>query len=399
MQRRQFLAATFANAAAIATLSGCGGGGVAAVHFRLIATDDKSLSIRNGPVIADDGTVAFAAVSFGKSSVIVFGDGESMTRQAVGGARNSNISHLAICSAGDIVYAEHYPTSSSYPRLQYSHMRLDTRATLFEGPISTVRMSSNGTVAAHLYSDDTFFRGPAAGPLSLLEPMRGEYLQTRDGYHSYDVNDAGEVVAHVGYIDGHAREGVLVLDEPGAPVSSLRAVLQRVGVSPESVAINNHGQVAFALNETALVYYFNPPFPTRLSVESATSSQLFLPGVYVATPAPIGMPVRFNRIASQRAGYSDFAFVDINDEGTVVFRARVGARPGVVPGTAGLFRGGDPIADLIVFDGQVLVVDGTAHVMREPYVPQLNNANQLAFRTGRPESGFSIWRVYLPPRV
>jgi len=354
-----------------------------------------ALSIRGAPAIADDGTVAFAGVSFGKASVIGFGDGVSMSTQAVGGALNSTIMALGICSAGDIVFVEGRPASAGFPpRLRHSHTRLDTRTTLLEAPIYSVCMSSNGTVAAYIddHSSSAFYRGPAAGPLSVVQRMQGDFFNGHS--FRYDVNDAGEVAAAINYMDSIPRQGVLVLSKPGAPLASLTAVLQRVRVAPTSVAINNRGQVAFTLNETVLVHYFTPPFPTPFSDVGPTSTQLLIPGVYVATPAPIGTPVRLDQIAS-RASYGLFGEVDINDEGTVVFRASLGT----TRAPSGLFRGGNPLADLIVFDGEVLVIDGAPRVMTQPVSPQLNNGNQLAFLTGTAETGFSIWRVYLPPRV
>jgi hypothetical protein len=184
--------------------------------------------------------------------------------------------------------------------------------------------------------------------------------------------------------------GILIFDTPGDDLSSIETTVERmgVGVQPE-LSMNNLGQVAFALETNITINYFDPPLPGG---GAPAGSQMLTEGIYIATPSPYGTPFSYTQIADTTGAFDEFGQVRLNDNGTIVFEARVEVSPGVFEW--GLFTGGDPVNDLLVRTGVNTEINGQNNFFSIIRMGDLNHQDQLTFQT----SDFNttdqiVWRV------
>lgn len=426
MRSHQYLATIGSAVVAAVFLAACGGGStVGPEHFRLIATEFagglRLIDGRLPPAIDESGRVAFMGQIAPTDNRAVFvGDGGPLSVADTQAAGYNGIQAVQLSSGGGVVFLDHARPSGPVPPrvgVYRTDLRGSAYTTLLEEEVHPsaagfpLRMSGNGTVAFSTINDGrgAVYRGPAAGPVTALRDgtchVYTDCSATFYNSGQLDVNDAGTAAVQMEYNDGYLYRGILVFDTPGETFPTLEATVQRqdVGVQP-ALAINNRGQVAFALTTSITIDYFTPPFPTSTG-GPPTSSQTFGPGVYLASPAPIGTPIKFTQIASATDGYTSFGDVDVNDAGVVVFEASHGGRRGI-------FTGNNPAVDKVAITGEPMMIGGRWHYFSSVRLGQLNNRNQVAIRTialsfpralGSPadaglDTDRQIWRIDMPAR-
>jgi len=390
--------------ATAAAVVACGGSGVAPENFKLIAhqfVDDVEFihgTVRTA--LAEDGKVAFSGIRstpHGQQAVFV-GSGEALAVVTTYVAGYSDVQALQISAAGELAFIAHRNVRTTQYRGLYRTDTLSSQyVTLHEGvaqwnsnadgptPPKRIRMAANGMLGfgTNINGNGGIYRVPAAGMPELLRAASGTYYNNG----ALDVNDAGTVCVQMEYMDPNSglSRGLLVFDTPGDTLATIETTLMNAGVGVQPrVAMNNAGQVAFALNDTVTIHYYTPPLPGG-GMPSGT--QTLQPGVYLATPVPFGTPFTYTLIASNADGYSDFGEIDLNDQGVVVFEARYA-------GQTGVFSGSDPITDRIAMTNRLLVVDGEINVFNEVRLGQLNNQNQVSLFTNDTITGRrKVWRV------
>ncbi len=353
--------------------------------------------------IAENGDVVFAGTSVpGGSSVLFVGDGvnpPSVIDYAAGGY--DDIAAPQIDAAGNIAFVG---TRNAAPDDFRGVYRTDTTgssySTVFEAeltfdpnpkpPQPRLAMSGNGTIAFSnvVSATGAIWTAPAGGPATVLRQSTGIFFNNQ----AFDVNDAGATAVQMEYTDPNngLSRGILVFDTPGDDLSSIETTVERVsvGVQPK-LAINNLGQVAFALNNDITINYFDPPLPGG---GAPAGSQMLTKGVYIATPSAFGTPFTYTQIADTAGAFESFNEIRFNDNGTVVFEATFEISPGNTE--FGLFTGGDPVNDLLIRTGVDTVINGQNNFFSIIRLGDLNHQDQLTFQT----SDFNttdqiVWRV------
>jgi len=351
--------------------------------------------------IAADGTVIFIAGALPSGALQIFGGtGGALTTVNTTAAGYSNISSIQISALGDVVFvARREGGADDYNGVYHSTLGGGPFTTLYEvvnGPFPVdppprprVRMAENGTIAfsAIVNGDGAIYRGLADNPIEELRAGSGTFFNTQQ----FDVNSAGMVAVQMEYTDPNMglSRGILNFESPGQGLDEITTTVERVsvGVQP-TLAVNDNGQVAFALNTSITINYFDPPFPGG---GNPNGSQMLGPGVYLATPSAFGTPFTFTQIASTADGYTTFGDVDVNDNGVVVFEA------GLAGGDSGIFFGNNPIDHMIARTGVDTTINGEDHFFSIVRLGQLNNSNQLSFQTSDFETTDQIvWRVTIP---
>ena len=143
-------------------------------------------------------------------------------------------------------------------------------------------MSGNGTIAFSniVNGSGAFYTAPAGGAATVLRQGSGTFFNNQ----ALDVNDAGAGAMQMEYTDPNhgLSRGILVFDTPGDDLSSIETTVERTGVGVQPrLSINNLGQVAFALDTSVTINYFNPPLPGG---GAPAGSQMLTEGIYLATP-------------------------------------------------------------------------------------------------------------------
>ena len=250
-----------------------------------------------------------------------------------------------------------------------------------------IGFSPNGTVAFTQISNGlgAIYRGPAAGPVSILRSGNGTFYNTG----GLDVSDAGRVAVQMEYSDGIAgglMRGILLFDTPEQDKSTVYTAIEKLSVGAQPlVAVNASGDVAFSLNEA-------------VAFTIAGTSYSVGPGVFRATPTLFNTAKAITPIVDASGPYCRFGAVDINDSGTVVFEAAIagGARctpAGTVADYDGLFKGPSSITDRIVFGDESRL--GTHQHYDSVRLGEINNSGQVAFLTearSHPVDPVAVWR-------
>ena len=136
-----------------------------------------------------------------------------------------------------------------------------------------IGLSANGTVAFSQITNGSgsLYRGPVAGPVSVLRSGTGTFFNTQ----TLDVSDAGRVAAQMEYVDGFAgglMRGILIFDQPEQDKAVIDTAIEKLGVGTQPpLAINASGEVAFSL-------------ASDVSFPIGTTVYNFPAGVYRATP-------------------------------------------------------------------------------------------------------------------
>jgi hypothetical protein len=310
----------------------------------------------------------------------------------------NEVRSVAIDNAGNVAFVAHRTQESNSYRGVY-------KTTVAAAPIATyhedlqgpnapetrfVAMSGNGTVAfSNLTSSangGAVHRGPINGSPSVLRSWSGTFYNTQMS----DVNDSGTVATQFEYGSpvGPLSRGILVMDTPEQTITQVKTVIEQTGVGVQPMpSMNNLGQVAFSLDETITMNFYNTPNVFGSGLASSITLQ---PGVYVAEPALLGQtPRSITQIANLDGDYKSFGRVVINDNGIVLFEASLDSET-----SSGIFSGADPVADLLVKTGQVLESGPVLSVIE---LGDLNNNNQFTFLTsqfGAP--GRSVWVATIP---
>jgi hypothetical protein len=270
-----------------------------------------------------------------------------------------------------------------------------TLSTYFENcPSSSVGVvgrdigfSPNGTVAFSQITNGlgAIYRGPAAGPVTILRSGTGTFYNTGN----LDVSDAGRVAVQMEYSDGFAgglMRGILLFDTPEQDKLTMDTAIEKMGIGEQPpLAVNASGQVAFALNDTVV-------FPI------AGTTYTVGPGVYRATPTLFNTAKSITKITDDSGPYCRFGAVDINDSGTVVFEAALdsGTHCTVTSSAAnydGIFMGPNSSTDQLVIFGDTRL--GAHQHFDSIHLGEINNTGQVAFLTELSASTVdpvAVWR-------
>ena len=342
------------------------------------------------PALADNGTVVVAAegrleVGDGASLAAVDLDTEGLVIQA--GSFSARA--LQVRNGGDVVFVANRPVSDAcegpggargayYTDTMGSSITALTETCAFDTPDvgavgPHIAMSPNGTVAFSqiVNGNGALYRGPAAGPVSVLRSGTGEFFNTQE----IDVNDAGRVPVQMEYFDGFAGgllRGILVFDTPEQAKADIDTAVEKLGIGNQpSLAINSDGIVAFATN-------------SNFSMPIGGTTYNFDAGVYRADPTQFNTPKMLTLVADRSGDFCNFGRVDIDDGGTVVFEAQV------VGELSGCVRGFDTVMDGIFYGPNItrdrIVVRGDNALEGHQFfdnirLGELNNAGQLSFLT------------------
>ncbi len=356
------------------------------------------------PSIAENGEVVFAGTTIPGNTPSFF-VGNGVGALDVAGYSTSGYTNPAVVKIDAVGNLAFVGTRTAAPHDFRGIYRTNTTgtsySTVFEveqvfgpppipSPQSRLSMSGNGTIAFSniVNGDGELYRAPQGGPAQILRAGSGTFFNNQ----RFDVNDSGAVAIQMEYTDPNngLSRGILLFDTPGEGLASIETAVERtsVGVQPK-LALNNLGQVAFILESNITINYFAPPLPGG---GSPNGSQSLSPGIYTSTPSAFGTPFAFTKIADTSGAFDEFGEIRFNDNGTVVFEARVEVSPGNFEW--GLFTGGDPVNDLLVRTGVNTVINGQNNFFSLIRLGDLNHQDQITFQT----SDFNttdqrVWRV------
>lgn len=248
---------------------------------------------------------------------------------------------------------------------------------------SRVALSPNGTVAYStiVNGDGAIYRHGIEGASTVLREGTGFFYNNQ----RLDVNDAGEVVIQMEYFDptrGLAR-GLPIFDAFNQSTSEINTAVEKMDVGTRvQPSINASGEVAFSLNSTSTMTFYDPPDDAMGTVVAVVT---LTPGVYIVTPTAFGEPPIYTQIVDTSTGFDSFGSeVQLNENGVVVFR---GIK---TSGGSGLYFGPDPVADKILEPGDVM--DG--RLFSIVIMGELNDSNQLSMITSDFYStDRQVWRV------
>lgn len=382
--------------------------------FQEIASGfDISSHVR--PAIANNGNVAFiAGVDTNDARVVIedmgvlsaidlssFGLGLELSSSIVGRS-------VQIRDEGDVVFlaSKTVPNAVCFTGQQKGAYATDTAGSFLipyvEGcfgpdgsPKSDIAMSENGTVAFSSIKngDGSIYRGSVSGPIAELRNGSGIFFNTRQ----LDVNNAGRVPVQMEYVDGFVgglMRSVLLFDSLNQDKEDLDVAIEKMGIGDQpAIAINASGQVALS-------------FARNASVTFMGGSQIIEAGVYVATPNPFNSalnnaPTNLVKIADTSGDYCSFGNVDINDDGRVVFEAKLDDGLGDCLSTFdktydGIFMGEDSVFDRVVTRGDDGL--GTHEFFDSVRLGELNNQGQVTLLSTYSEplvEPVKVWRVDL----
>ncbi len=344
------------------------------------------------PALSDNGTVVFAGRNGPGDERVFSGNGMApIVSIDPSTAGLSDVSSLQVIDTGAVALVAETGMGINRARGVYiTDIAGSGFSTIYEGMLMStmtppvnrnVAVSPNGTLAFStiVNGDGAIYRGPIAGPVSVLREGTGTFFNTK----RLDVNDAGQVPIQMEYFDptrGLAR-GILIFDSPAQATSDIVTAVEKqsIGTQPEP-AINSAGQVAFVLNNNATATFYDPPDDASGAVVEVIN---FTPGVYVATPTAFGQPSSVTQLVDASSGFTNYQDVDINDEGVVVFEASH-------PTGFGIFTGPDVVADKIIQVGDVM----GALLFSFVTLGELNNAGEVSIIT----SDFNttdrqVWRI------
>ncbi len=334
-----------------------------AYTFQLIAdTTGEFLSFGGVPAINENGAVAFKAFLSDERQRILRGNGSAPTTIATtsSAALIDFGQRMPIDSAGRVTFLGS-PTAGGQGVFRGSGGALETLITT-GAPFSELfdpSVSPNGNVALAVRrasGDLTLFRGPAAGPLDEIPNLADEFsnLNTRPA-----VNDDG-LVAFVA--TGESRS-VFTVDTSDVFTELASDVTTR---ATDNVSINALGQVAVI---TGL------PAPDSLGI---------IVGQGGSAPTP------FVTLAN---GFQTFGDGDNDDTPVINARGEVGYL-GLTTETFGILTGPDPIANLVIRQGDPLF-GSTVQSLR---FGGINGAGKIVFLAGLSD-GRQVVVVASPPAV
>ena len=351
--------------------------------------------------LSDDGKVVFAAKSLPADVDGLFAwEAGTLTPIDLAAGGYTQVNSVAVRSAGDVAFvARREAGATDFTGVYRTSTAGGPITTLREEPIPGggdppgpqprfVAMSEHGTVAYSTIVNGgpgAIYRGPVGGAQSVLRSGSGTFFNTQ----RLDVNDAGQVAVQMEHVRpfGGLGRGILVFKTPEQPLTSNKTAIEQTSVAIQPMpSINSAGQVAFSLNSTVTMTFYDPPNDFGGTV---VDSVTLTPGVYVVTPAGYGLPRTYTQVANNAGAFNTFDRVQLNDAGMVVFEANLdGGGP-----TAGLYTGGNPLTDKVI--GQGDTIGSTFITFLE--LGELNNANQFAFYTSDLSStDRQVWLATVP---
>jgi hypothetical protein len=330
--------------------------------------------------LSDDGRVVFSAESLPSELDGLFAwQAGVLTPIDLSGGNYTVLTSIAVNSAGHVAFVSRRDPAGA--DLFQGVYRTTTAATpiltLHEdlqgpdpGPAARfAALSENGTVAYSTIDDGNgaIFRGPITGAPSILRSGSGIFFNTQ----RLDVNDAGQVAVQMEHVRpfGGLGRGILVFENSEQPLTSNKTAIEQTGVGVQPMpSINSAGQVAFSLNTTVTMNFYDP---ANNSGGTLIDSVTLDPGVYVTEPAGYGLPRSYTTIVDNTGPFESFGRVVINDAGMVVFQA------GLDGGGGGLYIGDDPVADKIIELGEFIDETQVSFIA----LGELNNNGQFTFIT------------------
>jgi hypothetical protein len=353
----------------------------------------------NIPVaLADDGRVVFAAESppFSGTQTLFSSHGGVVTNLNLAAANHSIITGIAVNSAGHVAFVSrrqagsdtfggvYRTTTAAAPIVTLYEELLDGD---FPEPLPRfVALSENNTVAYStiVSSAGAVYRGPVTGTQSVLRSGSGIFYNTQ----RLDVNDAGQVAVQMEVTSPTAGLGraIVVLETPEQPLTSNKTAIEQMTVGQQPMpTINNLGQVAFTLDSTVTMRWYDPANdPGGTEIGSVTLT----PGVYVTTPDLYGIPRTFTQVAGTAGPFESFGRSQINDDGLVVFEATLDGGAGF-----GIFTGDDPVTDKVVMIGDMI----GPRIISFIELGELNNSAQFSMITSDfVSTDREVWVVTVP---
>lgn len=351
------------------------------------------------PAISANGTVVFTGYSLGNLITgspqrLYSGNGGPVSFTDLQAAGYTDVRSVRVNGAGNIVFDGARSAMGSSLRGIYrttvAHGAINSlyETTAIFDPLNpppsssgNVALSENGVVAFSTISngDGALYRGPVAGPVSVLREGDGTFFNNR----ALDINNAGQIPMEMEYTDptrGLSR-GILIFSAANQSLNAITTAIEKANVGFNTpLAINADGMVAFVANSNQTLRFYNPP---NDSTGTLVAEVNITPGVWLSTPTAFGQPPNLTQIASNST-YQSFGRVDLNASGVVVFEATP------VGGYHGIYRGPDPVADKILAagdtrDGRLFSIVGMG---------ELNDAGQLSLYTSDFNStDRQIWRV------
>jgi hypothetical protein len=342
------------------------------------------------PAIAENGTVAFVGQD-GAFNDELFSRTTSgaLTKVTLTGASQKAVSSIQV-NGGRIAYVA--KRAASYQGVYRMTTSGGSKATIYEVDTSTgAKISTNVALSpASTVSFSTIVNGAGKllrGPITATAATLTSLVTGSGTFYNntlLDVNDSGEVAIGMEYADPALglRRAIFRFDAAGETLATADAAIEKAGVGVQpTLSINATGEIAFSLPSTVTITYWNPPNVTTATVVSSVTLKA---GVYLATPAPFGTPPTITKITDVDGPWKAFGPVELDDDGRVVFAATLDN------GTAGIYKGSDPVADKIVEIGDVR---GSIRVSWLS-LGGMNNSGEIAIAT----SDFNttdrqIWRV------
>ncbi|HET8707820.1 MAG TPA: hypothetical protein VFM46_16075, partial [Pseudomonadales bacterium] len=252
-----------------------------------------------------------------------------------------------------------------------------------EGLSSVVSISENGYTAFStvLNGAGGIYRGDI-GTTSVLIPGSGTFYNNNP---PLAVNNSGEIALSMEYFDPTMglTKGIPVFSTQNQTTATLYTAIEKAGIgaNSRSVDINNFGQVAFSINGSVTMKFYDPPDNASGTLIKTITLE---PGVYIAKQTPFGQPKSVKKVAGQSGPYERFGRVRINDSGRVVFEATTDA------GKYGIYWGPDAVTNKIIEVGDTY----NGELFSWVRLGGLNNNGQMTMITSDFYStDRQIWRV------
>lgn len=345
------------------------------------------------PAIADNGHVAFAAFSPTNKLRLFFHDGGSIGSVDLTGSGFSELKSIKLNSANNVIFSATRKTKLSTYRGAYGSKNGKTPYNILreelvdgvplEGLSTAVSLSENGFTAfsSILNGAGAIYRGDVTSA-AIFIPGSGTFYNNNP---PLAVNNAGQVALSMEYFDPTMglTKGIPVFSTPYQTTATLNTAIEKAGLgaNSRSVDINNNGLVAFSINGSVTMNFYDPPDNAAGTLIKTITLE---PGVYIAKQTPFGQPAIVKKIAGRSGPYDRFGRVQLNDSNRVVFEATTDA------GTYGIYYGADAVANKIIEVGDLY----NGELFSWVRLGDLNNNGQMTMITSDFYStDRQIWRV------
>jgi len=345
------------------------------------------------PAIADNGRVAYAAFNPSGKLRLFYQNGVSTDSLDITSLGFSDVKAIKVNSAGNVIFSATRKTKlttfrgaygSKNGKSPFNTLREETvDGVPLEGLSTAVGLSENGFTAFStiLNGAGAIYRGDVTSA-SIFIPGSGTFYNNNP---SLAVNNNGEVALSMEYFDPTMglTKGIPVFATPYQTTTTLNTAIEKAGLAANSrsVDINNYGLVAFSINLSITMKFYDPINDASGTLIKTITLE---PGVYLAKQTPFGKPVSVKKIAGESGPYQRFGRVQLNNNNLVVFEATTDS------GQYGIYKGADAVADKIVEVGDIY----NGELFSWVRLGDLNNKNQMTMITSDYYStDRQIWRV------